>query len=185
MNKLIKEMLKLIKSIKINLEAMESMLYYWKATSEKEKVGENYLVSIADNPLNAAIYNDNFSKESLRKTLSAISNREPFAPNSKEEGRFWNNNMWMLEDLGFMDSMLAPIKTLNLDKEVSSIKTDKDIDVFEIVFVPGHLDVYYKKENKLVINFFRVSPSLYDDSVSIDEVPFKEYLVSKIEEIVK
>ena len=38
----------MIKSIKVNLDVIEAMLYYWQATSEKEKVGSLYIISIAD-----------------------------------------------------------------------------------------------------------------------------------------
>jgi len=38
----------MIKRIKVNLDVVEAMLYYWQATSEKEKVGEPYILSIAD-----------------------------------------------------------------------------------------------------------------------------------------
>jgi hypothetical protein len=177
----------MIKNIKINLDLLESMLYYWKATSEREKVGETFLYTIADNENMKACYSEEFSGESVRRALSAISNREIFRPESKKEGRFWNNNMWMLEDPEYTMTMLTPIKVLNLDEEIKAISTDKEIETVNLVIIPGHVDVSYinKDTNTIYINFFRVSPSMVDDSVTIEDIEFKKYIVGKIEELVK
>lgn len=177
---------KMIKNIKINLDLLESMLYYWKATSEREKVGEKYLFTICDHPNMKACYNDEFDAESVRKTLSAISNREIFKAASKKEGRFWNNNMWMLEDLDYTMTMLSPLKVLNLDEEIKGIATKEDIETVNLVVIPGHMDIYYvdKATNTVYLNFFRITPSLIDDSVKIDDVDMKEYIVNTIKELV-
>ena len=168
--------------IKIDLDLMESMLYYWHATSDKEKVGEKYIISIAENNNMKYLYNDDFDGESVRKVLSAISNREIFKAASKKEGRFWNNNMWMLEDLEFTNMMILPIKTLNLDNKVDESFNGKD---YIVSFVPGHIDTYYidKLNNKLIINFFKIVASLYDDSVTISDMPIDEFIIQKFREI--
>ena len=75
-------------AIKMNMEVMELMFYYWQATSEREKVGEAYLMTIADHENMQKIYTDEFKSESVRRALSAITNREIFSAESKKESRF-------------------------------------------------------------------------------------------------
>ena len=36
----------MVQGIKLNLEEIESMLYFWQATNDKEKVAETYLHEI-------------------------------------------------------------------------------------------------------------------------------------------
>ncbi len=159
--------------ITINLEVMENMNYFWNATADKEKVGEAYLVSIADNENMKVLYNEEFTPDSVRKVLSAISNREPLR-GTKTEMRFWNNNMWMLEDLEFMNMMLNPLKVLNLDE----IAVSEDI---EVIILPGHMDIFYKEGNKLFLNFFRVKADLYDEElVTIEDKKLIEWFKEKL-----
>ena len=173
----------MVKRIKLNLEILESMLFYWKATSEKEKVGESFLYTIVDHENMKHLYNDEFGGEDVRKVLSAISNREMFEWPTKAVGRFWNNNMWMLEDLEYTELMLAPLKTLNLDDQVAMIneKTGgKGPEEGEIVCVPGHLDVYNIVDGTLFVNFFRVKPDLMDESiVTIEDKDLKTWMAEK------
>lgn len=160
--------------IKVNLEVMESMNYFWNATSEREKVGEPYLVTIADHPNMKVLYGDDFTTDSVRKVLSAISNREPLR-GTKTEMRFWNNNMWMLEDLEFMNMMLNPLKVLNLDNLSPASDT-------EVVFIPGHIDISYKEGNKLFVNFFRVKADLYDENlITIEDKDIAVWFKEKLE----
>ncbi|WZL71663.1 hypothetical protein QBE52_11145 [Clostridiaceae bacterium 35-E11] len=176
----------MLQRIKINVDAIEAMLYYWQATNEKEKVGESYLNDIANLSQMNYVYDDEFSKESVRRVLSAISNREPFVSKTKKEGRFWNNNMWMLEDLEYTNMMVQPIKTLNLDFLVDKLnaKTNKkDYQEVEVIFLPGHLDEYNIVDNKLIINFFRVKPDLYEDKTTIGEKDFIEFIEAKLYEL--
>ncbi len=164
---------------------MEGMLYYWQATADKEKVSEQYLNDISSMPGLTLIYDNEFNAESVRKVLSAITNREPFSPSNKKEGRFWNNNMWMLEDLGYTDMMLKPLKKLNLDSLLESFQSlvEDKYEELEIIICPMHLDDYKIIDNKLVINFFRVKPSDIDDSVSIDGTEIKSYIEEKLKEL--
>lgn len=165
------------KSIKINMEVMESMLYYWEATADKEKVGESYIMGIADREEMKAIYDDEFTSESVRRALSAISNREPFKQEYKKEGRFWNNNMWMLEDLDFMRMMLDPLKTMNLDHILEELEDGE----YEVVILPMHLDVHYKKENTLYLNFFRVKADLYEENkITIEDMEPDKYILDAL-----
>ena len=152
----------MIKDIKVNMNVIESMLYFWTATSEKEKVGEKYLVELSDYPEMKLLYDADFSDESVRKVLSAISNREMLNNANQKERQFWNNNMWMLEDLDLMKEMVAPIKVLNLDNLVDEINAEKDIKTehIEVVFIPANKEDFLVKDNKLIINFFKISPDL-------------------------
>lgn len=178
----------MIKTIKVKLDAIEGMLYYWQATNEKEKVGENYLVNITEFPGMNKLYGDEFTPESARKVLSAISNREMMNDATKTERKFWNNNMWMLEDLDYTNTMVAPLKVLNLDDLVEKINekisSSKYEDV-EVVFIPGHRDEYYIEDNKVIINFFRVMPDIYGGNVvKIGDVELKSYIEEKIVEAI-
>ena len=105
----------MLKRIVLNLELLEGMLYFWQATKDKEKVGEAYIMSIAGKDAMKEVYDSEFGMESVRVVLSAISNRELLNSTNKKERRFWNNNMWMLEDMTLMQQMIAPLKKLNLD----------------------------------------------------------------------
>ncbi|WDV48049.1 hypothetical protein PV797_10215 [Clostridiaceae bacterium M8S5] len=167
-----------------NMDIIEGMDYYWQATSEKEKVGEQYIVNMAEMDGMKLIYDDEFTSESVRKVLSAISNREMMTGNKKTM-RFWNNNMWMLEDLEYTKMMIAPLKTLNIDAIAKKLDiTNCKYEDIEIIFVPGHLDEYYLVDNKLIINFFRVKPDLYeDDKVTIDDKLIQDYICEKLIEL--
>ena len=95
-------------AIKMNMEVMELMFYFWQATTDREKVGEPFIMTIADHEQMKPIYTEEFQPESVRRALSAISNREIFSADHKCESRFWNNNMWAMEDMGLMEEMMAP-----------------------------------------------------------------------------
>lgn len=178
----------MIKRIKVNLDVVEAMLYYWQATSEKEKVGESYILSIADFPEMKYLYGEEFDKESVRKVLSAISNREVLNSESKKDRKYWNNNMWMLEDLEFTNMMVKPLKILNLNgliDKLNSINSNKEYDQIEVIFLPGHLDEYMIDDNKLIINFFRVMPDLYEEGkVTIGDLSLQDYVEQKLVELV-
>lgn len=150
-----------------NVDLMESYFFYWKATSEREKVGEPYIYTLADHPLMQPLYDESFSKESVRRALSAISNREIFSPNSQKEGRFWNNNMWMLEDLTVAEAMMAPIKVL-------SVEGISEIDG-EVAFVPGHLETIYldEKNKRVCINFFKIMMDHESGKMQIEGNPIE------------
>lgn len=176
-----------MKRIRIKLDTVESMLFYWQATSEREKVGETYLNDIANHEDMKKIYDGEFNEESFRKVLSAISNREPFKSDIKKERVFWNSNMWMTEDMEFTRMMVAPIKVLNADhllpKVEDAVKNPKYEEV-EVVFVPGHEFEYEIHENQVLINFFKVQVDLYEeDKIEIGGIPLEDYLVEKIVEV--
>ena len=173
----------MIKTINKNLNVIESMLYFWQATKEKEKVGENYLVTLSEYDEMKLLYSDDFDAESVRKSLSAISNREMLNGGTQKERQFWNNNMWMLEDLDYMKAMVAPLKVLNLDSLVDEINQEKDIQtpVIDVIFVPANKEEYLIKDNKLIINFFKLTADLINlEEVTINGQSIREYIKNAI-----
>lgn len=156
---------------------MESYFFYWKATSEREKVGEPYIYSLAEHPLMSTLYDGEFTTESVRRALSAISNREIFAPASKKEGRFWNNNMWMLEDLSNAEGMMAPVKVL-------SVAEFADLDG-EIAFVPAHLETLYvdSANKRILINFFKLMTDMTTGQVTIEGKSLDAFVKEAVEQL--
>jgi len=176
----------MIQRIKVNFDTVEAMLFFWQTTSEREKVTEKYLNDVASMEGFKLIYDEEFDAESVRRAMSAVSNREPFQSKSKKEGRFWNNNLWMLEDLEYTHAMLQPIKKLNLDTlidEINSVNTNKDFDTIEVIFVPFHTEEYLIKGNRLIINFFRVRPDFVSEKTYIGELEISDYIKDKIVEL--
>jgi len=176
----------MLQRIKVNLEAVEAMLYFWQAASEKENVAEKFFYDVADMPGLTCAYDAEFNGESVRRALSAIKNREPFAGNKKEL-KFWNNNMWMMEDFEYTNAMAQPIKKLNLDslvKKLSSIDGSNKYEELEVIFSPLHSDEYIILGNKLVINFFRVKPDFIEDKTCIGNIELSEYIEEKLKELI-
>lgn len=172
----------MLKRIKLNMDLIEAMLYFWQATNDREKVSEKYLNDVSNMDGLTLIYDNEFNAESVRKVLSAITNREPFSPSNKKEGRFWNNNMWMMEDLEYTNSMIQPLKKLNLDALIEKLQNEK-YEELEVIISPMHLDEYKIADNKLVINFFRVKPGDTDDNLYINEKEIKTYIEEKLKEL--
>ena len=179
----------MVQRIRVNLEEIESMLYFWQATNDKEKVAESYLNEIGSMPGLAASFDDEFNAESVRKVLSAITNREILSQKTKKEARFWNNNMWMMEDLSHTDNMVKPLKKLNIDDMVEELKDAEGSskhEELEVRFSPLHMDEYLIKENMLIINFFKVTPSFEDEGITtIDGKQLKDYIKEKLEELLQ
>lgn len=159
--------------VNINTEVLELFIYFWEATNDKEKVGEAFLADLAGREEMAVLFNEEFSDESIRKVLSSISNREILSDKTKAEGRFWNNNMWMLEDLSLTREMLAPVKKLNGEQFSSLVSGD-----LTIYFIPGHIDTYYRDGDKLYINFFKLMFDFGTGEVVIEEKPLVEFIKS-------
>lgn len=162
--------------MKINLEVIEMMLFFWHSTKDKEKVSDIYLVDVANRDEMKVTFNDEFDAESVRKVLSSITNREILSTRTKTEGLFWNNNMWMCEDLGVTQAMIDPIKSLNLDDVAGDV---------EVIFIPGHSELYYIENNKLYINFFKVMVDVFGGTgeVTIDGMEPRDFILEKIKEV--
>lgn len=177
----------MIKRIKVNLESVEAMLYFWQAVNDRENLSEAYIYDVAAMPSFKISYDNEFNEESVRRALSAIKNREVFTRNNQKEGRFYNNNLWMMEDLSYTGIMVTPIKKLNLDSllaELNSKYPSAILEELEVIFAPLHVDEYFIKDSKLVINFFRVKPDLMDvDLTFIGEIEIKKYIMEKLEEL--
>ncbi|HEY5576516.1 MAG TPA: hypothetical protein VIK34_07350 [Clostridiaceae bacterium] len=158
--------------IDINYESVEAMLYYWHALKDKEKVPEKFIYDIAEMAGLRDAYEQEFDGESVRRALSAIKNHEVFTSRTKKEARFWNNNLWMMEDLSYTDAMVQPIKTLNLDDLAA------EGPELEVIFAPLHFDDYVIKGNKLIINFFKIKPQ--NGAAFVNEHELKDFIRGKL-----
>lgn len=177
----------MIKRINVKFDIIEMMYYYWQVTSERGKVGEPYIIELSDNTDMKYVYDEEFNSDSVRRVLSAISNREVLNSESKKERRFWNFNMWMLEDLGFTEMMVLPVKRLNLNILVNKLNEthgDSKFEELKVIFVPGLEEEYSIVEDKLIINFFKIKADLYEeDKVTIGELPLVDYIEEKLKEL--
>lgn len=174
----------MINRIKVNLEAIEAMLYFWQAVNDRENILEMFIYDIAAMPGLALTYEDEFNEESVRRALSAIKNREIFSRSSKKEGRFYSNNLWMMEDLSYTNSMVAPLKKLNLEHLTGDLNfkfPDSKYEELEVIFSPLHLEDYLIRDNKLIINFFWVKP--VENETFIGDTELKEYIKEKLEKL--
>lgn len=179
----------MLNRVRLNLETVEAMLYYWQAAAEKDNVSEKFFYDVAEMPGLKVAYDEEFNGESVRRALSAIKNREPF-DGTKKEKKFWNNNMWMMEDLEFTQAMAAPLKKLNLDdilEELKKVENKHNVEEIEVIFSPLHSDEYIIHDNKLVINFFRIKVDFdgAEDEASIGGVSLKNYIKEKSIELLK
>lgn len=177
----------MLKNIIINLEVIESMLYYWSSVVDREKVTESFFVDIANMDAMKLIQTNEFSSESIRKVLSSIQNRELLSGATKPEKRFWSKNMWIAEDVNLANKMAQPIKILNVDDLVNQLNEKySDIKQERIIvhIAPLHLDPYYIKDGNLIINFFMI---YFDENenVLIDGKPIKEYIFERLCELIE
>lgn len=174
----------MLKEIKVNTKALETMLFVWASVKDREKVSDLFLDELANTSEMKSAYDDEFNAASVRKVLSAISNRERLNGATKKESRFWNYNMWMLEDPGMTDMMLAPIKTLNVNEVKDQVSKEFPYESVEVIFYPGQLEISQQIDNKIYINFFVVKADLYDETkITIEDVDLKEYVINKIKEM--
>lgn len=171
----------MLKEIKINTKALETMLFIWASIKDREKIHERFLDELAHSPEMGSAYDSEFNAGSVRTVLSAISNRERLNGPTKKESRFWNYNMWMLEDPAMTQQMLTPIKTLNIDEVKESAGEAFPYETVEVVFYPGQFETSQQKENKLFINFFSVKTDIVDpDTVLISGKPLKDFVMDEI-----
>ncbi len=158
-------------NVKINTEVLELFIYYWQATADREKVSDIFLSELASRKELKVLFNDEFTSDSIRKVLSSITNREILSVKTKTEGRFWNNNMWVLEDLGITMGMMTPIKQLNGEQFESLVEKDLIIN-----FIPGHLETFYWADTQLFINFFKLATDFETGDVKIEGKSLEEYI---------
>lgn len=172
----------MLKQIKVNTKALESMLFIWACLCDKEKITDEFFVNLAESPEMEAAYSDDFDVNGFRKVLSAICNRELLSDASKQEKRFWNNNMWMTEDLEFTKMMVEPLKQLNLDGIVSQVNQDFPYTDAEVIFYPGTMELAEMRENKLYVNFFKVKVDLFDPEAeaTIENQLIPDFILSQL-----
>lgn len=172
-------------TLRTNLEAIEAMLYYWDATKDKEKVNERFLNELAALPAMTMVYDQEFNAEAVRKVLSGITNHEPLRPANRKEGRFFNNNLWMLEDLSLTREMAQPIKVLNLDELAGKLSQEAAADrSITVYFAPLHLEEVYLRPDKdaIILNFFRLQPD-FMGGVNFCDQPLQDYLAEKLRQL--
>lgn len=177
----------MIQRVKVNLDVVEAMLYFWQSTNDREKVSELFIFDVTDMPGLKYTYDDEFNSESVRRALSSVTNREIFSSANRKEGRFYNNNLWMMEDLDYTNMMVQPLKKLNLESLVGKLNAYEGSENFtelEVIFSPLHLDEYLIKDNKLIINFFRVKPSDIDETAYIGETEITKFIEEKLKELI-
>lgn len=174
-----------MKKITINSEVVEMMIFFWSSVAEREKVAEPYIISVAERNEMKLIYDEDFDDQAVRRVLSSISNRELLNGGSQKEKRFWNNNMWMMEDLGVMQAMVDPMKKLSFESELDEITTKSGVEELEIIFVPGTTETYKIENNKLIINFFKIAVDIFGGTgeVTFNEKPFKEGILDLVKEV--
>jgi hypothetical protein len=178
----------MIQRINVNLDAVEAMLYFWQSTNDREKVSELFIFDVTAMPGLTYAYDNEFNSESVRRALSAVTNREIFSSSNRKEGRFYNNTLWMMEDLGYTDMMVQPLKKLNLESLVEKLNDcqgSENFDKLEVIFSPLHLDEYLITGNKLIINFFRVKPGDMDEKTYIGDKELTEFILEKLQELMK
>lgn len=174
----------MLKQIKVNTNALETMLFVWASIKDREKVSETFLDELAHSPEMKSSYDDEFNAASVRTVLSAISNRERLNGPTKKESRFWNYNMWMLEDPAMTQMMLGPIKRLNVDEAKEQVGADFPYESVEVIFYPGQFEVSQQVGNQLFINFFTVKTDMMDETkVTIEGTPLKDFVLEKIREM--
>lgn len=177
----------MIKNISLNLEAIEALHFFWIAASEKDHVDETFFHNLGEMDAVKLMFDDEFTSESVRRALSAIKNREPFSGNKKER-KFWNLNMWAMEDLELTAMMISPIKKLNLEHFIAKLENSPNTNGYEsieVYFSPIHDEEYKIIDNKLLINFFRIRTSFMDDSILIGDMPLEAYIEEKLLEVLK
>lgn len=175
----------MINNIKVNLEAIEAMNYFWHAAADKDHIEESFFNNVGELAAMQYAYEDEFDAESVRLVLSGIKNRELINGNKKER-KFWNYNMWVMEDFGYTQMMIDPCKKLNLDSLKAELDgvNNKGLEELEVVFTMMYDGVYEIKNNKLIVNFFRVKPDDMDEKVTyIDGVEIKEFMKQKLTEV--
>lgn len=146
----------MVNKITIDLKAVESMLFIWASLKDKEKIADEFFIDLAATPEMEAAYDDEFTPNGFRKVLSALVNRELMSDANAKEKRFWNNNMWMTEDLEVTQMMLEPLKQMNLDKRLAELPETVPYQDVEVIFYPGTTELSSIKGNKLYINFFKI-----------------------------
>jgi hypothetical protein len=173
----------MIESISVNIDVVEVLLFFWQSMKDRKKVTERFIYDVMDMPGLKDAYDDEFNQESVRGALSAITNREIYSGRNRKEGRFYSNNLWMLEDPNYTDRMVQPVKKLNLNflvDKINATQTSGHFKELEVIISPLHYEEYIIKKNKLIINFFAVKPSDTGEEVYIGEKEWLSFIEEKL-----
>ena len=175
----------MLKEISVNQNILEMMLFYWESVAAKDKMSDEYFLELAGKKEMESLYSDDFTKDSFRRVLSAISNREKLNSQSQKESKFWNQNMRMIEDLTLTNAMIAPVKKLNLSELVGeNLNTEK----LEVLFIPLPEGDFFVGKDIIAFNFFSIIASynsedfenVSDIKVSLHGKDIKDYVVETI-----
>lgn len=176
----------MIQRVNVNLDAVEALLFFWYSIKDRQKVSELFIYDVTDMLGLKYAYDDEFNSESVRRALSAINSREIFSGINRQEGRFYNNNLWMLEDLDYTDRLVQPIKKLNLQylvRRLNAAQGSVDFEEVEVIFSPLHMKESIIKDNKLIINFFMIRPSDTSEAVFLGDKELMAFIEDKLQEI--
>lgn len=175
----------MLKTIKINFEVIELMDFYWQTAARKEKLSDSYLLDVAKRPEMAAIYEEDFDENSVRKVLSAVINYEPVNEATKKELEFYNFNKFFADDPGNVELTLPTVKTLNVSEFIEEFSNDSRYKEIQINFVPAYDMVDKIDGNTLTVNFFKLGIDFSDfETVLVENQLLKDYLRNKIAEMV-
>ncbi len=177
----------MLKNIVLNLEVVESMLYYWSSVADREKVAESFFVDVAAMDAMKLVQSPEFSAESIRKVLSSIQNKELLSAATKPEKRFWSKNMWIADDVSLASKMAQPIKVMNVDDMVEKLNEKyPDIKQEKIIvhIAPLHIDPYYIVDGQLVLNFFKIYFDANDNAM-FEDMPIKDFIFEKLCELIE
>ncbi|MBB6215652.1 hypothetical protein HNQ80_001741 [Anaerosolibacter carboniphilus] len=167
----------------LNLNAIETMNFFWSSIASKEKLSEKFILDIAILEPFQNTYNDEFTQESVRRCLSALSNKEPFSGN-KVENRFYSRNLMILEYIDSLDEKITAFKGIRINDIlhfIGDLNSTNDINSLEIIVVPSPFDTVQCQDNKIILNFFKfhlIDGELKADDLTIPEI-IKEALSNR------
>lgn len=138
-------------NIKVNLNGLEIMLFFWNSIISKEKVNEPFINDLCSMKEFSFIYQEEFTPDSLRTILSALNNKEPYKA-SKKEMKFYSNNLRVMEYIDEVLPAINAIKKMNMD--LLSQKLDENIN--EIIVIPGTSNAITRSGHCLIMDFFAV-----------------------------
>jgi hypothetical protein len=160
----------------LNLNAIEAMNFFWTSIVSREKLTEKFILDIATLEPFQATYNDEFTQESVRRCLSALSNKEPFTGN-KVENRFYSRNLMILEYIDTLNEKIAAFKALRISDILHSfgdLNPIHGIDSLDIIVVPTPFETVQCRGNAIILNFFKFH--LVDGELKADDLTLPEIL---------
>lgn len=172
----------MLKHVVVNMKALESMLFVWATLCDREKIADEFFIKLAAMPEMKVAYREDFDQNAFRRALSAICNNELLSDAGKLEKRFWNNNMWMTEDMEITNMMLEPVKVLNIDQRLNELPENIPYQEMEVIFYPGTTELATLVEDKLYINFFKIQVNIFDLEAepTIDNQSIEDFIIAEL-----